>query len=81
MRCTVIWDDAAGEKLAELWLNSSDARAITEAADQIDLVLLYHADKGEGASSVRRLRINPLEVVYTYSPDDRMVCVVDVELV
>ena len=72
---------AACKKLAEFWLVFPDQKAITDAADQVDLVLLHHADKGQGTGAVRRLRIDRLEVVYTYSPDDRMVCVVDVDIV
>lgn len=45
MRFTVTWDAYASNDLALLWLASPDPKAITDAADQIDLVLTFHPDR------------------------------------
>ena len=81
MRCTVVWDKSALDKLAQYWVAAPDQRAFTDAADQIDRVLMLQPERGQGTGAVRRLRIDPLEVLYTYSADDCMVSVVDVDLV
>ena len=53
MRHTVTWDTAASKKLTRLWLNSSNPQSITDAADQIDLVLTYHPERSTSSGHVR----------------------------
>jgi hypothetical protein len=41
MKYTVIWKPAAEQKLADIWLQSTDRQAVTDAADRIDRLLKY----------------------------------------
>jgi hypothetical protein len=79
MRCTVTWLTSTQNALALLWVQGPDRQAITDAADEIDRLLLDEAlDVGEELGDYRRLRVPPLEVVYSVSPDDRLVQVLRV---
>ena len=82
MRCTVVWDPDTQDELARLWLNAPDPQAVADAADKIDRLLqVSAATVGEAFGSDRRLVVEPLEVVFTVSPDDCLVRVYQVALV
>ena len=77
MRCTVVWIPGAKNELARIWTDAADRQAVTNAADEIDRVLRRDAlSVGEEYDDDRRLVIDPLEVIYTVSPDDCMVRVI-----
>lgn len=81
MRYTVAWKDEPTERLADIWLNASDQILVTDSANQIEKTLRFHPERGTADGSFRRLRVDPLEVVYTFSPADCMVCVEEILLV
>jgi hypothetical protein len=79
MRCTVVWDPAAQDDLARIWMRATDQQAVADAADEIDLLLRFSAlDLGEEVGADRRLIREPLMVVYTVSPEDCLVRVLTV---
>jgi hypothetical protein len=79
MRSTVAWDRDAQDELARLWMQAPDQQAVADAADEIDrLLAVSAATVGEQFGPARRLIVEPLEVIYTYSPDDCMVRVHEV---
>ena len=81
MRCTVVWDPDAQDELARFWMQASDPQALADASDEIDRLLKSSAlTVGEEFGSDRRLIIEPLEVIYTVSPDDCLVRVLQVDL-
>jgi hypothetical protein len=83
LKWTVVWLPAAEHELANLWLKSSDRRAIAEAADWLDHALKHdpeHVGKrtGDGWFLTHR---DPLAVAYKVIPDDCMVRVLQVTIV
>jgi hypothetical protein len=75
MKYTVVWTDAATNRLADLYArNTGDRRAIQAASDQIDLELKTEADRrGHALVGNRRwLHIPPLLVVFIADPGDCM---------
>lgn len=42
-RYTVVWVEGAERELANLWLDATDRRAVTDAADEIDRALARDA--------------------------------------
>jgi hypothetical protein len=82
MRYTVVWSKSARNKLANLWINAPDRTAVTQAADRIDVLLADDPDQqGYPFGDRRVLYVMPLAVIYTVSPDDRLVEVLQVERV
>ena len=82
MRCTVVWDPGALDELARLWMAASDPQAVTAAADEIDRLLRDRAlVVGEEYGTDRRLVEEPLEVIYSVSPDDCLVRVLQVAII
>ena len=76
MRCTVIWDPAATDQLADIWVLATDQQAVADATDEIDRLLRFFADTiGEDHGDHRRLAVEPLEVVFNIFPDDCLVIV------
>jgi plasmid stabilization system protein ParE len=78
----VIWLSAAQQRLAHIWLQASDRRAVTATADGMER-LLQTAPAGvgsrlQGPRRYRWLRWAPLEVLYLVSPGDRMVLILQV---
>jgi plasmid stabilization system protein ParE len=77
MSFTVIWRPTAQQRLARLWIDSSDRQAVTAAANDIDRFLkhdpLHHGESRFG--STRLLIHRPLAVYYDVSEDDRIVTV------
>jgi hypothetical protein len=81
VRYTVTWDENVQNDLASLWIQAPDRRALSSAADEIDRLLrLSPLSVGEPFGADRRLAIEPLEAVYTVSPDDCLVRVHQVVL-
>lgn len=80
MRYTVIWQPAAEQELANLWMNAEDRQAIAEAADEIDDLLHNDAHElGESKTGwTRRTFIPPLGVAFEVRQADRMVLVLAV---
>jgi hypothetical protein len=80
MKYTVIWKRAAEKLLAQIWLDTNDRTAVTQASHQIDQLLkLDPEDKGESRPNNRRiLMVHPLAVIYKVEPLDRKVFVLKV---
>ena len=79
---TVVWLPAAQQRLAELWLQASDRRGITDAANAIDRRLRTDADSaGQPFFEGRVLVVPPLVVTFRVSLDDRLVSVMEVQMV
>ncbi len=74
IRYTVVWHENAQDELARLWMEASDRRAITAAADVIDKHLSGDApDRGAVAEgSTRVLIVPPLRVLFFVSELDRI---------
>jgi hypothetical protein len=81
MKYTVVWTDAATNRLADIYTRAAAARrAVQAASDQIDLDLKTDADRrGHTLAGNRRwLLITPLLVVFTADPADCMARVLKV---
>ncbi len=80
MTFTVLWKPNAASLLAEIWLDAPDKRAVTAAADTIDLLLKNNPlDQGESrGDNLRILIVEPLAVLYDVQEDDRTVTVLSV---
>ena len=76
----VRWVDAATNELAEIWIRSSDRKAINDAANVIDRLLRSDPqDVGESRDDSERIAfVPPLVVRFQVSEDDRLVLVLDV---
>ena len=77
MTYTVIWKHSAERRLAELWVQTDSRRAMTEAANQID-VWPKHApgQVGESRPENRRILLEPPHgVIYEI---ENMDCIVNV---
>jgi hypothetical protein len=74
-RYTVAWHTLAENELAEIWLNSLDRKAITEAAHQIDKQLAEDPlTRGTVVSQrSRELTVKPRQVLFRVLVDDRIV--------
>jgi hypothetical protein len=82
MRYTVVWVPAAQNRLADLWVQALDRAAVSAASDEIDRLLRDDPDqKGQPLGRNRGLTVAPLSVLFTVSPDDRLVEVVQVDRV
>lgn len=82
-RYTVTWVKSAEDDLARIWMASSQQQAVADAADAIDARLAEDPDcqGSEVAEGLRRLRVMPLEVLYSVLDQDRVVEVANVRLV
>ena len=79
MRYTVTWTPSAQDELADIWINAPDRQAVTAAQHRIDRTLRVDAHtKGQDYDGDRMLEEWPLVVVFTVSPDDRLVEVISV---
>lgn len=74
-RYTVVWHQAAQDRLVEVWLTASDRQAVAAAASGIDQELSEDAtSKGvEVDSGVFELTKLPLRVLYEVIDQDRLV--------
>ena len=80
MNYTVLWDPAAEQELADVWITAADRAAVTSAADEIDRRLRRDPEQqGESRDDGRRvLLVSPLGVLFRVLPDDRIVRVIQV---
>jgi plasmid stabilization system protein ParE len=74
MKYTVVWQPLAEQKLAAIWTDASDRKAVTSAANAIDRLLQLDPElKGESRSgSERVLIVPPLTVAFEIREPDRM---------
>jgi hypothetical protein len=77
-RYTVVWDSAAQDELAEIWISPSNRAAVTVAAHFIDSELSHDASSRGAfvAEGLRALLAPPLRLLFTVNEGDRMVEVV-----
>lgn len=80
MRCTVVWNDEAEQKLLNLWLGAAGRAGITAAANWIDQHLRANPFPGQNQSGEFTLQRYPLEVTGTFSPLDCLIRIKDVVL-
>jgi len=80
MRFTVAWKPWAKERLAEIWIEATDRRSVSSAANEIDRLLRNDPQsRGESRDEFSRILIVlPLAVVYEIHERDRMVSVLSV---
>lgn len=80
MKYTVVWPAEVEQKLTQMWLAGRDRQAISEATDRIEQVLGSDPiNVGESrAGNFRILVEDPLAVIYSVSPKDCLVNVVEV---
>jgi hypothetical protein len=77
MKFTIIWTKMALEDLANIWMSTADEferRQITSTADKIDgfVTALMQPTANQTTVKTYHLQINILNVVFTFSPQDRM---------
>ena len=80
MKFTVIWLPTIEAKLTQLWLAGRDREAIREATVEIEQTLATKP-LSAGESRVGNYRIffaDPLAVMYSVWPEDRLVKIVEV---
>jgi hypothetical protein len=75
---TVVWSRRAENQLAQLWTDSSDRQAITDAANALDATLANDPQtKGVALTEgMRTIEIPPLHALFYVQEDDRLVRVV-----
>jgi hypothetical protein len=80
MRCTVVWMPGAEQRLATVWMASSDRSGVTRAANEIDRLLAVDPQTiGDlRFDTVRSAVVWPLGVEFEIDEDDRMVRVLSV---
>ena len=80
MKFTVVWKPQAERTLLELWLESSERKRLTQAAEEIESLVRQRPETvGEGRASGRRwLFVEPLGVDYSVSVQDRVVEIINV---
>lgn len=80
MKFSVRWTPAAENELTKLWMDTADRRAVTVAANEIDVRLqISPADEGESRQFGRRiLLVQPLGVTFEVHQDERIVRILDV---
>jgi hypothetical protein len=79
MKYTVLWARVAEDRLADLWNKTPDKAAVSAASNAIDRELANDAHrKGQALNGWRFLTVAPLTVVFTVSPDDCRVEVLQV---
>jgi hypothetical protein len=80
MNYQVLWKPEAERRLTEIWLNSSNRQAVTDAARMIDTRLGHNpGDQGESRdTNTRILFVAPLAVVFKVRPRKKTVHVLTV---
>jgi hypothetical protein len=79
MKYTVVWVQAAEDRLAELYTQAPDKAALSAASNAIDRLLAHDSErKGRPLNGSRFLTVPPLPVVFMVYPDDRLVVVREV---
>lgn len=81
-RYTVVWHEDAQNQTAQCWLNAADRRAVTQAADAVDAILAWDPlTKGTAVEGeLQELILPPLQFLFGVSEPDRLVKIVNVEL-
>jgi hypothetical protein len=81
-RYTVVWHEDAQQQLAQIWMKAADRNAVTQAAYAVDAILaLDAATKGIAVEGeLRELVLPPLQILIGASEPDRLVRIVNVEL-
>jgi hypothetical protein len=77
MTYTVVWSRSALNELADLWNNASDRQVVTDAANQIDLLLRSdpHTHSESRDENFRIIFVPPLAALFEISDADQMVTV------
>jgi hypothetical protein len=77
---TVVWHGKAQDDLARLWIETTDRRPLSAAANSIDLELASDAlHKGVAIiGELRLLTIAPLQILFAVSEPDRLAKVLHV---
>ncbi|MCI0459776.1 MAG: hypothetical protein L0Z62_22730 [Gemmataceae bacterium] len=71
MRYTVTAADSVNDQLARIWLQAADRNAVSQTSNTIDQLLKFSPlSCGIAQGSHRTLTVEPLTVVYTVSPAD-----------
>jgi plasmid stabilization system protein ParE len=79
MRWTVIWERTARDDLTEVWLQSGNRGAITDAAHRAELMLRQMLDPlGEEFYGDRLLVVPPLYITFSVYDEDRIIRVLQV---
>jgi plasmid stabilization system protein ParE len=79
MRYTVVWLPSAEEELANTWNSAVDRQAVSQAADEIEVLLRTSSQAGGGnGEGTHAFTLFPLAVIFEVSPDDRKVTVLEV---
>ena len=79
MRYMVVWENAALNALAAVWMAASDRQGVRDASNQVDRELAIDPDlKGTYFYGDRLLYVPPLHVGYRVEPADMRVRVLDV---
>jgi hypothetical protein len=81
IRFTVVWHEDAQNRLAQVWMDSRDRNAVTEATHIIDIHLASDPElKGTAVEGeLRELVQPPLSVLFAVSEPDRLVKIVHVD--
>lgn len=81
-RYTVVWHVDAQAQLAKLWLDATDRQAVTQAADAVDVILALDAPtKGIAVEGdLQELILPPLQLLFGVSEPDRIVKIVNVDV-
>jgi hypothetical protein len=77
MKWTVVYQPSANSDLAEIWIESDNRQAVSDAADAVEIELTRRLmEVGESRESNMRLIIqSPLLMFYDVIPDDLRVTV------
>lgn len=77
MKWTVVYQPSANDDLAEIWMNSVDRQAVSDAIDAVEAELARRPlEIGESRAGNMRLIIQPpLLMFYDVVPDDLRVTV------
>jgi hypothetical protein len=79
MRFTVVWSQAALNKLADIWVKAANRNAVTAAQHQIGQLLRVDPDtQGQRFFGDRVLAVAPLVVRFSINRMDMMVEIHDV---
>jgi hypothetical protein len=77
MRYTVVWQPAAEQRLADIWMAAPDRAEVTRAANRIDARLAQDPQLvGEARDGTTRILVeSPLAVYFDVNEPDRLVSV------
>jgi hypothetical protein len=82
MLFTVVWLESAQKELARIWVQAADRNSVTKASHLIDRWLRRSPlTVGRAHGTKSQFLVPPLQVIYTVSPDDCLVRVLQVGFV